>query len=476
MVIPRLNNKSFLNDTKDPTATKDIEDKTEVGLSKILKKFIEDISKIFKSSMGETKSTEKLIGLDSVPVIDTSDIDNELNKLKGKVDKNLMGIMGSSIKAAYRRGINKAQQQLNRIQTHPTNSRLSKKDEQTVLLLQNTDFSLIKTLTQQQIQQAKDLFILGLANGLSQKQIISNIMSITSGGYKQIKRIVRTELTRTSNIGAKKRYLQSGQRYVQWNTAIDERVCPICGQLHGKVQEIGKTFTVFLTGKAQRMNKGKDIKMPPAHPNCRCGITPAFKKRKIIKKPSKTPKVKKPKISMSGFSLKERIEFNNLIKIIPQQIRNLVKEFNGTKTIIKTKGDVVDDERVQKEITPDVQNRFRDAEGIFIENGDNRVFVKSGTGKKELLHETGHAVYKDYLNLKTRTKNEWIKLWEKQKEEGKLPTARSGLDETEFFADCFRFYYLQRDWFEKQYPEIFKFMKDNVFFGNTKEQKVSMEI
>lgn len=47
----------------------------------------------------------------------------------------------------------------------------------------------------------------------------------------------------------------------QWNTAADELVCPICGPLNGQVRELGKPFD-------------GGIDNPPAHPRCRCWITP----------------------------------------------------------------------------------------------------------------------------------------------------------------------------------------------------------
>lgn len=41
-------------------------------------------------------------------------------------------------------------------------------------------------------------------------------------------------------------------RYEEWITQDDERTCPICGQLSGRIWPTGEGFT------------------PPAHDNCRC--------------------------------------------------------------------------------------------------------------------------------------------------------------------------------------------------------------
>lgn len=51
----------------------------------------------------------------------------------------------------------------------------------------------------------------------------------------------------------------------QWNTAVDELVCPICGPLNGKVVKLGETFGGFYD-------------YPPAHPRCRCWLSPVVYK------------------------------------------------------------------------------------------------------------------------------------------------------------------------------------------------------
>jgi len=48
----------------------------------------------------------------------------------------------------------------------------------------------------------------------------------------------------------------------KWFTAMDEKVCPVCGGLEGKVVEKMAQFSV-------------DVDNPPAHVNCRCAIRPA---------------------------------------------------------------------------------------------------------------------------------------------------------------------------------------------------------
>jgi SPP1 gp7 family putative phage head morphogenesis protein len=80
--------------------------------------------------------------------------------------------------------------------------------------------------------------------------------------------IARTEVTRMyaeGNIAAWKSTGYVTQK--RWNTARDERVCPICGPLDGMIVQIDSNGFTTEPG-------GLGITAPPAHPNCRCWLTP----------------------------------------------------------------------------------------------------------------------------------------------------------------------------------------------------------
>jgi SPP1 gp7 family putative phage head morphogenesis protein len=64
--------------------------------------------------------------------------------------------------------------------------------------------------------------------------------------------IARTETLRAYNEGRKVFYRQVGVTKVQWLTAHDERTCPVCSPLDGKVFGID------------------EVEGPPAHAGCRC--------------------------------------------------------------------------------------------------------------------------------------------------------------------------------------------------------------
>jgi SPP1 gp7 family putative phage head morphogenesis protein len=79
---------------------------------------------------------------------------------------------------------------------------------------------------------------------------------------KRARMIAVTETTRAFAEGNREAWRESGvieQR--RWNTSVDELVCPICGPLHNVVVGIDEDFP-------------GGHRNPPAHPRCRCWITP----------------------------------------------------------------------------------------------------------------------------------------------------------------------------------------------------------
>lgn len=80
-------------------------------------------------------------------------------------------------------------------------------------------------------------------------------------------RAQRIAVTEATNAFAEARELTWGRSRViekrRWQTAADDRVCPICKPLHGVVRTLGKGFP-------------GGVDNPAAHPNCRCWIAPVL--------------------------------------------------------------------------------------------------------------------------------------------------------------------------------------------------------
>ena len=114
----------------------------------------------------------------------------------------------------------------------------------------------------------KNSLAVGIAQGLSIPNIAKNIGSVIldKDGFKQagktvfataqqrLELIARTEILRAHNQGRIKFYDTVGVREVRWMVADDERLCPICAELDGKVFKVDKAPPI------------------PRHPNCRCTI------------------------------------------------------------------------------------------------------------------------------------------------------------------------------------------------------------
>lgn len=77
--------------------------------------------------------------------------------------------------------------------------------------------------------------------------------------------IAVTEVTRAYAEGNRIAYTNSGVEKWRWRTNRDDLVCTVCGPLNGKVKQIGESFGVF---------NNQPFTQPPAHPNCRCWVTP----------------------------------------------------------------------------------------------------------------------------------------------------------------------------------------------------------
>jgi hypothetical protein len=88
--------------------------------------------------------------------------------------------------------------------------------------------------------------------------------------------IARTETMRASNAGQFEGWRQgvkagqlTGQENRVWITAIDDRTCPVCAPMDGAIIPMKGSF--FLPPAGNKF-VGGEVRMPPAHPACRCAM------------------------------------------------------------------------------------------------------------------------------------------------------------------------------------------------------------
>lgn len=131
-------------------------------------------------------------------------------------------------------------------------------------------------------------------NGLPLPDLVDELVTLGLFSRERAELIASTEVTRAYSQAQILAWQQTGVvRAMRWNTANDERVCPICGPLgglefgedgtipgtigqqlaDGVVTELGQPFMhPGGEGRAERW-AGHGFEAPPAHPRCRCWVT-----------------------------------------------------------------------------------------------------------------------------------------------------------------------------------------------------------
>jgi len=82
------------------------------------------------------------------------------------------------------------------------------------------------------------------------------------------KLIAMTEATNAYAQGNIRVWEAAGVDALEWRTAVDDLVCPICGALHRQQVLMGSEFVAVVNGTRTAVAR------PPAHPGCRCSVKP----------------------------------------------------------------------------------------------------------------------------------------------------------------------------------------------------------
>ena len=131
-----------------------------------------------------------------------------------------------------------------------------------VKLLASRVFTDLQNVTKDLETKMTRVLVDGLSQGLNPRDIARNLLKTTDLSKTRAKTIARTEIIRAHAEGQ----LDSLERLgveevgvmVEWSTAGDRRVCPLCVPLDGTVLKISEARGII-----------------PRHPNCRCTWIPA---------------------------------------------------------------------------------------------------------------------------------------------------------------------------------------------------------
>lgn len=100
-----------------------------------------------------------------------------------------------------------------------------------------------------------------IREGESTDQLIKRIEP--TFGKARARRIAITESTRAMTEGQLMMYDQLGVTQLRWKSVHDSKVCPVCQNLEDTTRETP-------------MTRGMESITPPAHPGCRCRLSPVF--------------------------------------------------------------------------------------------------------------------------------------------------------------------------------------------------------
>jgi SPP1 gp7 family putative phage head morphogenesis protein len=150
-----------------------------------------------------------------------------------------------------------------------------------IQLLASRTFTDLKNVTEDMATRMSRTLVDGLTAGQGPRQIAVKLDADLDIGRTRALTIARTEIIRAHAEGQLLALEQLGVQevgaMVEWSTAGDERVCPLCKPLEGVVLKLDEA-------------KG----MLPRHPNCRCAWIPAN-----VGEDQKTSKTTKGQITKS---------------------------------------------------------------------------------------------------------------------------------------------------------------------------------
>ena len=114
----------------------------------------------------------------------------------------------------------------------------------------------------------------GIAMGHNPRKIAESIERNTKTSYNACERLARTEVLHFFNEATYQAYKEHGVQEYMFIASLDERTCPICGGLDGKVFRLSERV--------------EGVNYPVIHPNCRCSTRAYYRLYEEGKKRSGT--------------------------------------------------------------------------------------------------------------------------------------------------------------------------------------------
>jgi SPP1 gp7 family putative phage head morphogenesis protein len=282
---------------KDPTATKTLRSKFSSDATRRFGELKGDIIKaiVEQDALGLAAPDASLVGLAAVGPgerafafrQDSEKVADFSEWLAGRVDERILEtttgpISGTSnwsdkyITGAYRKGLTDSYINAGKIgalddtvfegltsQEFARQAFNSPMHADRVALLQTRAFTDLKGITRAMDSQISRTMAEGIANGLNPRQMARQLTDrVDKIGITRAKTLAQTETIRAHADASLNSYEQMGLEgvsvFAEWDTAGDDRVCPLCIPLEGVIMPIKEARGLI-----------------PRHPNCRCAWLPA---------------------------------------------------------------------------------------------------------------------------------------------------------------------------------------------------------
>jgi SPP1 gp7 family putative phage head morphogenesis protein len=142
-------------------------------------------------------------------------------------------------------------------------------------------FAFAQRISDTTMEEVKRLVLAAQGEGWSIVRMVDELKAVY-GGWSDLRAemIARSETIRSSNAGLVEGYKQNGISEIEWFAALDDRLCPFCGEMHGKRLAIGEAWfeggSEMYVGQERLVMDYGDVFWPPLHPNCRCVMQPVL--------------------------------------------------------------------------------------------------------------------------------------------------------------------------------------------------------
>jgi SPP1 gp7 family putative phage head morphogenesis protein len=245
----------------DPTRTKVLIRSFEREYTKRINRFWRNV---YKPLFGLIRSNRKRVNQQEgkTRIVDSalSDIERLLNEYEySEVLREMRPVTRKYLEESYKKGASKASSQLGNIGLPVSFQGLMPLDYEAMDVLVDNGFSLVKNASNDLKKELLRNISTGMLEGWNPRKMGRELRKNVKMSRHRAEMICRTETIRSYAQGSVNQYKKAGVHYWEWIASYDERTCPVCSSLDGKVFRVGEP-------------------QPPIHPNCRCSVAPRLKK------------------------------------------------------------------------------------------------------------------------------------------------------------------------------------------------------